>query len=85
MSQTPDNLSDLYAFIAHGIVVVIVIQDGSVKAYPLTVQGSSTSGFLVTLEIKDMNQDGKRDVLVHVGALTVVMWNNGTTFQGTKS
>ncbi|MFL5692204.1 MAG: FG-GAP repeat domain-containing protein [Ktedonobacteraceae bacterium] len=82
--DTPDNPSDLYAYIAHGVVVVTVVQDGSVKTYPLIVQGSSTSGFLVTLEVRDMNGDGKPDILVRVSGLTVIMWNNGTLFQGTK-
>jgi len=82
--DSPDNPSDLYAYLSHGLVVVTVVQDGQAKVYPLTFSGTNPSGYLVTLEVRDLNGDGKPDVLVHVGELAVPMYNNGKEFQGTR-
>jgi hypothetical protein len=76
--------SELLAYRSHNLVIVDIVEDSRVRSFPLTFATTGLTSDIVTLEVKDMNGDGKPDILVHVGELTVVMWNNGQGFQGTR-
>ena len=81
-----NGISHLVAQYWHGQVVVIEFPEnnpahGTVTA--IAVNPGDTTTRLVTLEVGDVNHDGKPDVVAHIAGLgyTPVFFNNGRSLQ----
>jgi len=76
------------AFDLHGRVIVIEIPGGDTTKTRIYAGGALIGSGdkehrVITLEIRDVNADGKPDLIIHIEGVTTaqVMYNNGTAFQ----
>jgi hypothetical protein len=77
------GMSHFVAFDAGGAVVVIEIVRKKYAVYTSAeIVGADSDRRLVTLEIVDVNHDGKPDLVVHIEGMstTFVLFNTGSAF-----
>jgi len=71
----------------HDKIIVVEIPAGDVsksRSYAITALTTGSESTPVTIELRDVNADGKPDLLVHIGdsgnVFTVILFNNGAQF-----
>jgi len=71
----------------HDKIIVVEIPAGDIsksRSYAITALAAGSELTPVTIELRDVNADGKPDLLVHIGdsgnVFTVILFNNGTQF-----
>jgi len=71
----------------HDKIIVVEIPAGDIgkaRTYAITALAAGSELTPVTIELRDLNADGKPDLLVHIGdpgnVFTVILFNNGTQF-----
>ena len=65
------------------VVEVTLNNPNGFHAYALPAMASTVETPVLLLSVQDMNGDGKPDLLITVEgtAYTIILYNNGTTFQ----
>jgi len=71
----------------HDKIIVVEIPAGDIsksRSFAITTLTQGSELTPVTIELRDVNADGKPDLLVHIGdpgnVFTVILFNNGTQF-----
>ena len=71
----------------HDKIIVVEIPAGDIsksRSYAITALAAGSELTPVTVELRDVNADGRPDLLVHIGdpgsVFTVILFNNGTQF-----
>jgi len=82
------GISHFIAQYDNGQVIVIEFRGGDptkARTFSQLVLGTDQTLRVVTLEVRDINNDGKPDLLIHVEGMSIgfILYNTGDSFQAT--
>jgi len=86
-NDSPTSPTHFIAENLHDKIIVVEIPAGDIsksRSYAITALAAGSELTPVTIELRDVNADGRPDLLVHIGepgnVFTVILFNNGTQF-----
>jgi len=86
-NDSPTSPTHFIAENLHDKIIVVEIPAGDIsksRSFAITTLTQGSELTPVTIELRDVNADGKPDLLVHIGdpgnVFTVILFNNGTQF-----
>ncbi len=86
-NDSPTSPTHFIAENLHEKIIVVEIPAGDIsksRSFAITTLTQGSELTPVTIELRDVNADGKPDLLVHIGdpgnVFTVMLFNNGTQF-----
>jgi hypothetical protein len=86
-NDSPTSPTHFIAENLHDKIIVVEIPAGDIsksRSFAITTLTQGSELTPVTIELRDINADGKPDLLVHIGdpgnVFTVILLNNGTQF-----
>ncbi|SRR6266566_2061094 len=86
-NDLPTSPTHFIALNLHDKIIVVEIPAGEIsksRSFAITTLTQGSALTPVTIELRDVNADGKPDLLVHIGdpgnVFTVILFNNGTQF-----